>query len=153
VIPLLVLAYLGSAGFCLYYWEVRCSNETHETAFECLMEVHDDLPEHSGEGMAKLTAMVEGIARTLKVANQRPAASASTGSASKSAAAAEPSAGGDSGEDRRLTAQEAKEGSGDIVKRHVFLVTGHAFVFAAALFAMAYPFRLTGWRRMLGFAE
>ena len=153
VIPLLVLAYLGSAGFCLYYWEVRCSNETRETAFECLMEVHDDLPEHSGEGMAKLTAMVEGIARTLKVANQRPAASASTGSASKSAAAAEPSAGGDSGEDRRLTAQEAKEGSGDIVKRHVFLVTGHAFVFAAALFAMAYPFRLTGWRRMLGFAE
>ena len=64
------------------------------------MEVHDDLAEHSGEGMAKLTAMVEGIARTLKVANQRQAASASTGSASKSAAAAEPSAGGDSGEDR-----------------------------------------------------
>jgi hypothetical protein len=47
----------------------------------------------------------------------------------------------------------AREGSADGIKQHVFLVTGHVVVFVAALFAMAYPFRLAGWKRMLGLGK
>ncbi len=154
VIPVLVLAYVGIAWFGGYYWNARCANETGETSLECMLEMHDDLPEHNGENIARLMAMMEDMARSLKTMTQKPAASVGAPGASATATAAVESASHvDAGKDRPRVREEGKDGSPDGIKQHVFLVTGHVVVFVAALFAMAYPFRLAGWKRMLGLGK
>ena len=119
-----------------------------------MMEVHDNLPEHDAEGISKLTEMVEGVVRTLNTMTQNPIASNVSSSATKSATAvAEVMSSANAIEASSLTRQGAKEGPVDTIKRQVFMVTGHIFVFLAGLFVMAYPFRVSSWRRMLGFPK
>lgn len=154
VIPVLVLAYVGICGFAGYYWKARCANETEETSLECMLEMHDDLPEHNGENFARLGAMMEDMAHSLKTIAQQPAASVGVPAAPAAANAAVGSASRvDAGEDRLHVREAGKGRSSDGIKQHVFLVTGHVVVFVAALFVMAYPFRLAGWKRMLGLSK
>lgn len=150
VIPVLALACVGICAFGGYYWKVRCAGETGETPLECMLEMHDDPPEHNGENFARLAANIADMARTLKTMAPQPAASVAAPAASAAAAAAGESA---SDKGRAHGRAGAGEGSPDGIKQHVFLVTGHVVVFVAALFAMAYPFRIAGWKRMLGLGK
>ncbi len=154
VIPVLVLAYLGIVVFAGYYWQARCAGETRETALECMLEMHDDPPEHNGEDIARLATLIEDMARRLTALAQRPTANAQAPTASAAASSVVQSAAeARTAEGRPDTPAAVREAPSEGIKRHVFLVTGHVMVFAAALFAMAYPFRLAGWKRLLGLGK